>query len=192
MTYHKLIINIGTMTTIKDQVLELFHKLPDADKNMLFELRGNRLWITFNRPKRFNAFTFDMYDKLAKKIIEVNNDDRVKFIIFSGNGGNFSSGNDLNNFALGSTLKATVEEISQATADIIYDMTNALIHSEKPLFAITEGKVIGFSLTQLPLHDKVFAVEGSEYNAPLVKLAQGPELCSSYTFPKRFGQSLGE
>ena len=28
--------------------------------------------------------------------------------------------------------------------------------------------------------------------APLVKIAQGPEMSSSYTFPKIFGQSLGE
>jgi enoyl-CoA hydratase/carnithine racemase len=93
---------------LKSQVLDLFQKLPDANKNMLFELKGNKLWIIFNRPKRFNAFTFDMYEKLAKKIIEANNDERVKFIILSGNGGNFSSGNDLNNFIHGSTLKATV------------------------------------------------------------------------------------
>jgi enoyl-CoA hydratase/carnithine racemase len=44
----------------------------------------------------------------------------------------------------------------------------------------------------LLLYDRVFAVEGGEYNAPLVKLAQGPEMCSSFTFPKRFGQKLGE
>lgn len=42
------------------------------------------------------------------------------------------------------------------------------------------------------LYDRVFAVEGGEYTAPLVKLAQGPEMCSSFTFPKRFGQKLGE
>lgn len=28
--------------------------------------------------------------------------------------------------------------------------------------------------------------------APLVKLAQGPEMCASYTFPKIFGKALGE
>lgn len=49
-----------------------------------------------------------MYEKLGKKIIEGNNDEKVKYIILAGKGGNFSSGNDLNNFAQGSTLKATV------------------------------------------------------------------------------------
>lgn len=88
------------MTDLRKKMMDVFIKMPDAETNMLFELKGNRLWIIFNRPKRFNSFTMDMYDKLTKKIIEANKDERVKYIIFAGNGGNFSSGNDLNNFKL--------------------------------------------------------------------------------------------
>jgi Delta3-Delta2-enoyl-CoA isomerase len=36
----------------------------------------------------------------------------------------------------------------------------------------------------------VFAVKGTKLNAPLVALAQGPEACSSYTFPLIFGQKI--
>lgn len=70
--------------------------------------------------------------------------------------------------------------------------TESIITSAKPIFAIVEGKVIGFAFTQLALYDRVFAVEGAQFNAPLVTLAQGPEMCASYTFPKIFGQHLGE
>jgi peroxisomal 3,2-trans-enoyl-CoA isomerase len=117
----------------------------------------------------------------------------VKFIILSGNGGNFSSGNDLQNFgnpqftSLGST-----EQMSRATAEMLSDLNEAIILSKKPIFAITEGKVIGFAFTQLLLYDRVFSVASSEFNAPLVKLAQGPEMCASYTFPKVFGRNVGE
>ena len=52
--------------------------------------------------------------------------------------------------------------------------------------------MIGFAFTQLALFDRVFAVDGSEFHAPLVQLAQGPEMCASYTFSKIFGQHLGE
>lgn len=55
-----------------------------------------------------------------------------------------------------------------------------------------EGKVIGFAFTQLALFDRVFAVEGAQFNAPLVLLAQGPEMCAAYTFPKIFGRNVGE
>jgi peroxisomal 3,2-trans-enoyl-CoA isomerase len=44
----------------------------------------------------------------------------------------------------------------------------------------------------LALYDRVFAVETCTFTAPLVKLAQGPEMASSYTFPKIFGQIRAE
>ena len=67
---------------------------------------------------------------------------------------------------------------------------NAVINCQKPLFAITEGKVIGVCFTQLALFDKVFATESSIFCAPLVSSAQGPEMCASYTFPKIFGNVI--
>lgn len=42
------------------------------------------------------------------------------------------------------------------------------------------------------LLDRVFVVEGSLYEAPMVKLAQGPEMCASFTFPRIFGQKVAE
>ncbi len=71
-------------------------------------------------------------------------------------------------------------------------LCDAIIDSEKPIFALVEGKVIGFAFTQLALYDKVFAVETAQFNAPLVQLAQGPEMCASFTFPKIFGRQVGE
>lgn len=85
-----------------------------------------------------------------------------------------------------------LEDIVKISTDLLHDLTKAIIHSKKPLFAITEGKAIGFGFTQLMLYDRVFAVEGGEFSAPLILSAQGPEMCCSFTFPKRFGQSLGE
>jgi peroxisomal 3,2-trans-enoyl-CoA isomerase len=180
------------MTTLKEKMAATFANMPDASNNVLFELRGNRLWVTFNRPKRYNAFSMDMYTKLTNNINEVNKDDKVKFIILTGSGGNFSSGNDLKNFAAFPSIDATIEELSKTAAEVIFDLTEAIIRSSKPIFAIVEGQCIGFAFTQLLLYDRVFTVEGSEFTAPLVKLAQGPEMCSSFTFPKFFGQRLGE
>ena len=71
-------------------------------------------------------------------------------------------------------------------------MTEVMIKSKKPIFGIAEGKVIGFAFTQLALFDKVFATQTAMFRAPLVVLAQGQEMCSSYTFPKIFGKLVGE
>lgn len=70
---------------------------------------------------------------------------------------------------------------------ILEDFAKSIITSSKPIFAIVQGMATGVGFTQLGLYDRVYAVEGAIFRAPLVKLAQGPEMCSSYTFPKYLG-----
>lgn len=100
----------------------------------------------------------DMYTKLAERIIEANRDDRVKYIIINGKGGNFSSGNDLNNFKAFVSLDVGIEEATKAAAETLFDLTAAIIDSRKPIFAITEGRTIGFAFTQLLMYDQVWSV----------------------------------
>lgn len=75
-------------------------------------------------------------------------------------------------------------------ADCLETLAKSFLCSNKPIFGVVHGKCIGFAFTQLALFDKVFAAEGTMFMAPLVKIAQGPEMCSSYLFPKIFGQNL--
>jgi enoyl-CoA hydratase/carnithine racemase len=132
--------------------------------------------------------------KTFKNLVEyANENEEVKFIIVSGAGGNYSSGNDLTNFANPKIAElGPIEQVSHASAAGLEEFTASIINSTKPIFAICEGTVIGFAFTQLALYDRIFAVEGAKFRAPLVQLAQGPEMCASYTFPKFFGARLGE
>ena len=83
----------------------------------------------------------------------------IKFIIVSGKGGNFSSGNDLANFTNPDLHEqATTEELAVMSATGLEDFTATIINSRKPIFGLVEGKVIGFAFTQLALYDRVFAV----------------------------------
>lgn len=174
--------------SLRQRYVALFHQDPNFSKNILWEVRGNRCYLTFNRPKRYNAFSPDMYYSFAHLLTAANQHPEVKFIIISGSGNNFCSGNDLANFTDTRFMDiGTVEQKAQESADQLQELAATIIKSKKPIFAITEGKVIGFAFTQLALYDRVFAVENSEYHAPLVQLAQGPEMCASYTFPKLFG-----
>ena len=40
---------------------EIFSKDPIRHQNTLIEIKPPRMNIKFNRPKRYNAFTIDMY-----------------------------------------------------------------------------------------------------------------------------------
>ena len=54
--------------------------------------------IKLNRPKKKNALTLDMYSTLSNALTDANVDVSTKFVVLTGTGDYFSSGNDLSNF----------------------------------------------------------------------------------------------
>jgi enoyl-CoA hydratase/carnithine racemase len=54
--------------------------------------------ITLARPEKKNAFTFAMYDALARALARADADDDVRVVLLEGAGGAFTAGNDLADF----------------------------------------------------------------------------------------------
>ncbi|MEX5728748.1 enoyl-CoA hydratase [Rhodovulum iodosum] len=68
-------------------------------EDLLHEIRGETLWITFNRPAARNAFTFAMYEQVAALCSGVPTDGSVKAVVMSGAGGKaFAAGTDMSQF----------------------------------------------------------------------------------------------
>lgn len=66
---------------------------------LLSELRGATLWLTFNRPQARNALTFGMYEALAGACQSVPKDGSVKAVVITGAGGKaFAAGTDMTQF----------------------------------------------------------------------------------------------
>lgn len=55
-------------------------------------------WIKFNRPKKFNAITSDMYESMVSALQNAGNDESIKLAVITGSGDYYSSGNDLSTF----------------------------------------------------------------------------------------------
>jgi enoyl-CoA hydratase len=67
--------------------------------DLLFELRDGVGRATFNRPQARNAFTFEMYERLAQICEQANGDRTIKVLVFQGAGDKaFASGTDINQF----------------------------------------------------------------------------------------------
>jgi enoyl-CoA hydratase/carnithine racemase len=60
----------------------------------------------------------------------------IKYIVIRGAGGNFSSGNDLNNFMLPEVQSLDKRMGAMAMAEILEELTVAIVKSRKPIFAI--------------------------------------------------------
>jgi enoyl-CoA hydratase/carnithine racemase len=67
--------------------------------DILYELRDGIGWVTFNRPQARNAFTFEMYERLAAICTQANDDKSIKVLVLQGAGDKaFASGTDINQF----------------------------------------------------------------------------------------------
>jgi enoyl-CoA hydratase/carnithine racemase len=67
--------------------------------DLLFDLRDGVGRVTFNRPQARNAFTFEMYERLAQICQQANGDRSIKVLVFQGAGNKaFASGTDINQF----------------------------------------------------------------------------------------------
>jgi enoyl-CoA hydratase len=72
---------------------------PAASSDILFEQRDGIGKVTFNRPQARNAFTFDMYERLAQICEQANRDRAIKVLVFQGAGDKaFAAGTDINQF----------------------------------------------------------------------------------------------
>lgn len=70
-----------------------------AANDLLFEIKDGIGRAIFNRPQARNAFTFQMYERLAEICEQANKDHAIKVLVFQGAGDKaFASGTDINQF----------------------------------------------------------------------------------------------
>ncbi len=110
--------------------------------DLIFKCENNIGTITLNRPKRINAITFEMYEKI-RTIVKIagtkkdNND--LKVLIFVGSGENaFSSGTDISEFR---KFKTSQEAIDYEKMN--ENVFQAIENCEIPSIAALNGFVTG-------------------------------------------------
>jgi enoyl-CoA hydratase len=70
-----------------------------TSNDILFDLRDGTGRVTFNRPQARNAFTFEMYERLAQICEQADADRAIKVLVLQGAGDKaFASGTDINQF----------------------------------------------------------------------------------------------
>src|SRR5215213_10254328 len=84
--------------------------MTEQSSDILFEVRDGIGRVTFNRPQARNAFTFQMYERVAEICQQANKDRAIKVLIFTGAGDKaFASGTDINQFRAFKTPEDAIE-----------------------------------------------------------------------------------
>lgn len=142
-------------------------------------LDGGVLTITFNRPEKKNALTDAMYKTIADAMDEAQADPAVRVVLFRGEGGTFSAGNDINDFV-------TIA-MGGGGGMNVFRVLKGLAHFDKPIVAAVTGNAVGIGTTLLLNSDLVFVAEDARLSTPFVNLALAPEAASTLLMPMAIG-----
>src|ERR1700710_1570464 len=119
-------------------------------------------WLSMNRPDKRNAMSpqlhYDMDDALAR--LEVDEDVRV--VVVSGEGGNFSAGQDLQKFFR--ELERNPGERKKAAAAANRWRWERLYNYDKPTIAMIQGFCVGGAFMQLLGADFAIAAEDATFS----------------------------
>ena len=136
------------------------------------------LRITISNPGKKNAITAAMYEGLAEAI-SAGNKASVRAIWLRGAGGDFTSGNAIEDF--GATALG-------ASSPVVH-FFNALLDCRKPVVAEVRGVAIGIGVTMLMHCDLIYADNNARFRLPFVNLGLVPEGGASAILPQIMGHS---
>ncbi|GER02001.1 enoyl-CoA hydratase [Iodidimonas gelatinilytica] len=149
--------------------------------DLLISRDGAILEIGFNRPAKKNALTEAMYKAIADSLEQASDDPDIRVVLFYGEGGIFTSGNDLNDFAQVATGQRRAEDME------VMRVLHILAGFQKPVIAAVEGLAVGIGLTLLLHCDLAYVAQDARLTAPFVDLALVPEAASSLLMPACIG-----
>lgn len=102
---------------------------------------GGIATISLDRPERKNPLTFESYAELRDTFRDLVYIKAVKVVIFTSNGGNFSSGGDVHEI-IGPLVKMDMVELLDFTR-MTGDLVKAIRNCPQPVIAAVEGISVG-------------------------------------------------
>src|SRR3972149_9384475 len=97
--------------------------------------------ITFNRPDRLNALTFEVYAELQDTFAELNHNPDVRAVLITGQGRGFCAGGDVEEI-IGVLLKQGAKSVMEF-ARITGALTRNICECQKPVVAALNGVTAG-------------------------------------------------
>ena len=135
--------------------------------DIVLDIDGGIATVTLNRPARRNALTLAMWRECARVFATLGADKRVRGIVLTGAGGNFSVGADIIEFdtVRASPVAARDYEVAvDAAADAIFAVT-------QPTIAVIEGYCLGGGCHLALACDFRFAQPAASLGIPAARLS---------------------
>jgi enoyl-CoA hydratase/carnithine racemase len=145
---------------------------------LLYEIKGKVAIITINRPDKAHAFNSDMLRDLHAKLMNADNDEKIKCILIKSSGNKF--------FSAGYDLKEITGD-QEKVAHIIEwgrKVNEGIILMKKPVITQVQGIAIGFGAMLILASDlKVFAersIEALYLRLPELEISAFPQTGATF------------
>ncbi|WP_432200991.1 crotonase/enoyl-CoA hydratase family protein [Erythrobacter sp. W53] len=149
--------------------------------------------ITLNRPEKMNAYTRTMGQEIMAAMDQIDADDDVRAVIFTGSGDRaFCAGADLTPEG-GGHVFSDPTEVEDLSDPKVRDggglLTLRLFESKKPLISACNGVAVGVGATMQLAMDMRLASDTARYGFVFARRGIVPEAASSWFLPKIVGIS---
>ena len=139
---------------------------------------GPLMRIVIDRPAKRNALSKPMYEAMIAAFAQADAEEDIRAIVLSSSGGDFTAGNDLEDF------RRPMDNLHEFPA---LRFVRALAALQTPIVAAVVGEAVGVGVTMLFHCDLVYASHGARFKMPFVDLGVIPEAASTLLVPQRIG-----
>jgi 2-(1,2-epoxy-1,2-dihydrophenyl)acetyl-CoA isomerase len=150
--------------------------------SILFEIKNNIAFITFNRPDKFNSFTQEMAFSLQDKLMRCAADKSLRVLVITGAGKAFCAGQDLAE-ATSETFPGFTEVVSKHYNPIVQQLRNLAL----PVLVGVNGVAAGAGANIALAGDIIIAKESANFIQAFSKIGLVPDSGGSYFLPKLIG-----
>lgn len=150
--------------------------------SILFEIKNNVAYITFNRPDKFNSFNREMALLLQAKLDECASSREIRCVYITGSGKAFSAGQDIGELVGNDKL-----EIKQILAEHYNPIVQRIRNLAKPVIAAVNGVAAGAGANIALCCDIVVASESASFIQAFSKIGLIPDSGGTYTLPRLTG-----
>jgi enoyl-CoA hydratase/carnithine racemase len=153
---------------------------------VLYDVADHVATITFNRPDRMNAATFEMGEQLQEAFAEVDRDTDVRVAVVTGSGRAFCAGDDVEKAWGDPRMEATMEWL----ADVRPGMTpeaQMFLECRKPTIAAVNGAAVGIGMDFALLCDIRLASQHAKFSQMYVKLGLMADITGYWRLPQLVG-----
>ncbi|WP_199434106.1 enoyl-CoA hydratase/isomerase family protein [Qaidamihabitans albus] len=153
---------------------------------MLIEQRGSVRWLRLNRPRRLNALTPSLVERLDRAVGDAMSDPDTAAVVIAGEGKAFCAGADL------AHLLEVVRDGGEPFG-FLRDVSTCFTrieHAPKPVVAAVHGHVVGGGLELALVCDLVVARAGTLVGDGHIRNGLLPAAGSSVRLPRKVGEPL--